>query len=197
MRKSPRLILPAILLSVIQALARIAAAASPPPGGVQPMPAPHIDDAMLVPVPPPRRLFSSWPEIAGWIHSASPDLHIAIDQVLQAEAVTRGAIAQYLPTINAAGRYQHQFITRNNGQALPVSTPAGDIAVSSIAPLPNVWDGSLRLQQNILNVSVFDQIGIGRLGEEAGRLSLEDKKRTIVLGVAGDVIAVVTAEKAA
>jgi outer membrane protein TolC len=158
---------------------------------------PPVDDPMLAPVPPPKRLFSSWREIADWLSASSPDLRIAVDQVLQAEALTRGALARYLPTITATVRYTHQFLTRNNATAVPVATPLGDITAATTAPLPNVWDGSLRLQQNILDVAALDQIGVNRVGEDASRLALEDKKRTLSLVVAQDVVAVVTAEKAA
>ena len=54
---------------------------------------------MLAPVPPPKRVLSSWQEALTYLRARSTDLKIALDQVLQAEAQTRIALAQYLPSI--------------------------------------------------------------------------------------------------
>jgi outer membrane protein TolC len=118
--------------------------------------------------------------------------------VLQAEAQTRIALAQYLPWINAnnagGGTYTHQIITRTvtNGSAIG----QGLISTTQV-PLPNTYSGSVQLQQALINVSIFDQISISELGEDASRLSVEAEKRTLVLSLANQIVAVVTAERAA
>jgi len=156
-------------------------------------PAPQVSDPMLTPAPRPPRSVSSWPEVLGYLRARSTDLKIAIDQVLQAEAQTRQALAAYLPAINGTGRYVHQFITNT------VSTNVNVIGLTQSAqvPLPNSEDGTIVLQQAIINVPAFDQISINELGEDAAKLSVEDQKRTLALSVANQLVAVVTAERSA
>src|ERR1700733_15288482 len=60
-------------------------------------PPPVVSDPMLAPVPPPKRILSSWPEAITFLRARSTHLKIALDQVLQAEALTRVALAQYMP----------------------------------------------------------------------------------------------------
>src|ERR1700678_3630513 len=79
-------------------------AAVPAPGASLTLPpALQIDDPMLVPVPPPKRVLTSWQEAVSMLRARSTDLRIALDQVLQAEAATRVALAQYLPSIIGNG----------------------------------------------------------------------------------------------
>jgi outer membrane protein, multidrug efflux system len=49
----------------------------------------------------------------------------------------------------------------------------------------------------VLNVAAIDQISVDELNEDATRLSAGDRKRTLVLGLANAIVAVVTAERAA
>jgi outer membrane protein TolC len=119
---------------------------------------------------------------------------------MQAEGTTRTAIAAYLPTITANGTYTRELITRQvpNGAIIVVGGATGGVAtVSRIAPFENTFTGNVQLQQAILDVQALDQISIDELGEEASRLSVEDEKRTLVLSVANQMAAVVTAERAA
>jgi outer membrane protein TolC len=149
---------------------------------------------MLAPVPQPARVLGSWQEAVSLLRARSTDLKTAVDQVLQAEAQTRIALAQYLPTINGQGSYVHQLITAPvttgftvNGAGVGVPTPR--------VPIPNITTGSIQLTQDIFNVQEFDQISINELGEDAARLSVDDEKRTLALSVANQIVAVVTAER--
>jgi outer membrane protein TolC len=148
---------------------------------------------MLAPVSRPPRIVSSWPEVLGYLRTRSTDLKIAVDQVLKAEAQTRQALAAYLPSINGTGRYIHNFIT--NTVSTSIRVPG--IQQSSTVPLPDSEDGTIQLQQAIVNVPAFDQISINALGEDAAKWSVEDQKRTLALSVANQLVAVVTAERSA
>jgi outer membrane protein TolC len=158
---------------------------------------PPVDDPMLAPAPPAKQVLSSWQDAVSRINAASVDLRIVKDQILAAEGASRVALAQYLPTIVGVGRYAHQFLVKSNPTGVLVTTAAGDLAISGEAPLPNVFDVTLRAQQTILNVAALDQIGIAKLGEDLTRLSADNLKRTLVVTVADRIIAVITAEKAA
>src|SRR5580704_8880944 len=96
----------------------VAPAQAAPPSVIALPPPPPVSDPMLTPVPPPKRLISSWKDAIAALHARSTDLRISLDQVLQAEAATRIALAQYLPQISAingnggaTGAYTHQLLT--------------------------------------------------------------------------------------
>ncbi|MGH7296721.1 MAG: TolC family protein, partial [Polyangiaceae bacterium] len=114
---------------------------------------------------------------------------------LQAEAQTRIALAQYLPTVQATGQYVHQIITNQVSSGLSFS--GSGLVSSSTVPTPNPVSGNLQVQQTLLNVQQFDQISIDELNEDQTKLSVEDQKRTLALGVANQIVSVVTAERSA
>src|SRR3974390_3844548 len=105
--------LPSLLLLFASSTA-FAQANAAPPTGPSPTPSPTsnllmipppppVSDPMLAPVPPPKRVVATWQEALGYLRARSTDLRIALDQVLQAEAQTRIALAAYLPQLNATG----------------------------------------------------------------------------------------------
>ena len=170
--------------------------------------APSVTDPMLGPVPSPKRTLESWDEAVGYLRGRATTLKIAIAQVLQAEAQTTVALAQYLPSLGgcsggssvygcANGSYTHQLLTN----AAPVQTVnnSGLVGVTNNGrvPIRDTFTGSLSLSQDIINVQEFDQIGINRLNEVATRQTVDDTKRTLELALATQVVTVVTAERTA
>jgi outer membrane protein TolC len=150
---------------------------------------------MLTAVPPPKRVLASWDEAVTYLKARSTDLKIAVDQVLQAEAQTRIALAQYLPSITGTGAYTRQLITNTVSGGFAV-TGTG-VTTSTLVPLPEVKSAQVQLQQDVINVQEFDQISINELNEDATRLSVDDKKRTLALSLANQIVSVVTAERSA
>jgi outer membrane protein TolC len=170
--------------------------AQPPSPSAITVPAPPaVSDPMLAPLPAPKLILSSWQEAIAYLRARSTDLRTAIDQVLQAEAQTRIALAQYLPTINGAGQYTHQLITVGTSQ--PTFLSGQFVPASGRTPILDQTVGSLQVTQDVINVQEFDQISINELGEDAANLSVEDEKRTLALSVANQIVAVVTAEREA
>jgi multidrug efflux system outer membrane protein len=178
-------------------------AGAPTYGSFAVPPSPRVDDPMLAPVPPPRRVVSSWAEAQQLLRMRSTNLRTALDQVLQAEGQTMVAFAQYLPALGgcaggssappgcANGSYTHQILTRTT-----VQNVTGEPA-SSIVPIPNTFTGSLTLSQDIVNVQEFDQIGINKRMEDSSRMTLNDTRRTLDLSLANQIVSVVTAERSA
>ncbi|MDP9000407.1 MAG: TolC family protein [Myxococcota bacterium] len=156
---------------------------------------PSIDDAMLAPAPPPKRVLASWDEGIAYLRSRSTDLRIALAQALQAEAQTRIALAAYLPSINGNGFYTHQLLTNPapGGQAFS----GVGFSTSARVPIPDTFTGNIVLQQTLVNVQAFDAISIDELSEDAAKLTVEDEKRTLALSIANQIVAVVTAEREA
>jgi outer membrane protein TolC len=130
------------------------------------------------------------------MRSRSTDLRIAVDEVRQAEAQTRVALARYLPSITGTGTYMRQLFTNQYATPIAVATPIG-FTTSNVVPVQNTVDGRFDLQQAILDVSALDQVGIAKEAERASGLSYRDKMRTLLLGLADQIVAVVTAERTA
>jgi outer membrane protein TolC len=197
--------------ALLLALPRVASAQAPPPPSagvpaykpstVPPLPA--VDDPMLAPVPPPKRVVSSWAEAQQILRTRSTTLKTALDQVIQAEGQTMVAFAQYLPSFGGCAggssappgcgnsTFTHQILTNTTVQRV-TGEPAG-----SVVPIPNTLTASLTLSQDIINLQEFDQIGINKLMEEASRMTVNDTRRTLDLGLATQIVSVVTAERSA
>jgi outer membrane protein TolC len=178
------LLLPASAFAQEAAPPRPAAAAA---GSLTLPPPPPVSDPMLAPVPAPKRVLSSWQEAITYLRARSTDLKIALDQVLQAEALTRIALAQYLPSLTSTGAMSHQLL----------SSSGIYISSSGASSSTTTFSGNLQLQQTLVNVQQFDQISIDELNEDATKLSVDDKKRTLALSLANQIVAVVTAERSA
>ncbi len=183
-------------LALLSASTAHTAAAQPPPAPAATLslpPPPNVDDPMLAPVPPPKRVLSSWAEAVAYLRARSTDLRIAVDEVVQAEAQTRIALSAYLPTINGTGTYTHQLLTN----AIAVAPQLGLSASSQRIPLPDNLNGYIQAQQALINAQAFDQISIDELNVNGAKLSVEDQKRTLSLSMANQIVAVVTAERGA
>jgi outer membrane protein TolC len=159
---------------------------------------------MLSPVPLPPRVLGSWEEAVGDLRSRSTSLKTAIDQVYQAQAQTRIALAQYLPSLGgcsggssvygcANAGYTHQVITHS----VTTSNVVTGTPNTGVVPVPNTFTGTATLSQDIINVQEWDQIWIDKLAEKATRQTVEDTKRTLELALATQVVTVVTAERTA
>jgi outer membrane protein, multidrug efflux system len=150
---------------------------------------------MLGPLPPPKSVLASWDQGIAYLRARSTDLRIVLDQVLQAEAQTRIALAAYLPTIAGTGVYTHNLLTNPapGGQAF---TGAG-FSSSSRIPTSDAFSGNIQLQQALINAQAFDAISVDELSEDAAKLSVEDEKRTLALSIANQMVAVMTAERGA
>ncbi len=179
----------------------------PPPGQspagssetpVEIPPPPSVNDPMLAPVPPAARNISRWEEALVLLRARSTDLRTAYDQVLQAEAQTRTALAGTLATINGTVTATHNFITNQSSQVVGVDpTTLQPIFRPYTVPTVNYMQGGAQVVQPILALETWHSIGTAKVGEDAARLSLEDMKRTIALNVANALVGVVTAERVA
>jgi outer membrane protein TolC len=158
---------------------------------------------MLVPVPPPKRVVSSWAEALQLLLGRSSNLKMAIDQVINAEGQTMIALAQVLPSLGGCAggssappgcgnsTFTHQLVTNTTTQHVTGEPSA------TVVPIPNTLTASATLSQDILNLQEFDQIGINKLMEAANHMSVKDTRRTLELSLATQVVSVVTAERSA
>lgn len=149
-------------------------------------------DPMLSSVPMPGRTLASWAEAVQLLKARSLDLQIALLDVTKAEAQSRTALASVLPSLNAGVNYNHQLIRRTtetvafDGSRRETTTPTADSL-----------SGSVTLAVPLVNAPAWYSIGTAKLGEDAARLSVEDQKRKLTVGVASAILAVATAERVA
>jgi outer membrane protein, multidrug efflux system len=158
---------------------------------------------MLAPVPPARRIVSSWSEAQNLLRTRSTNLKTALAQVLNAEGQTLVALAQYLPSLGgcaggssappgcANAGFTHQLITRQANENV-----TGTV-LTNVVPIPNTLAASLTVSQDIINLQEFDQISINELMEDQNRMTVDDTRRTLDLSLANQIVSVVTAERSA
>jgi outer membrane protein TolC len=154
-------------------------------------------DPLLASVPAPRRVVSSWEEALSLVRSNSTDLRIAYDQIKEAEAQTRVAVAQALTSVTAQGSITHNMITAQSSQVVSVDANGNPVFEAFTAPTPTYLQGSVQMVQPILAVQTWHAIGTARASEEASRLSAEDLKRTLSMHLANTLVGVFTAERIA
>lgn len=156
---------------------------------------PNVDDPMLAPVPRAQVEITTWEEALKHVRARSTDLRIAAQQVLSAEAKQRIALGGALPSLGGTATYTHNLITREN--PLPVVSGAGVQFKTIDTPNKDFVTASLTARQPLFAPRAWYAIGTAGVGEDVARLSFDDAKRNIALGVANAIVGVVTAERIA
>ena len=197
--------------------------AGTPNAPVEIPPPPTVDDPMLEPMPPAPTNIANWQEALRFVRARSTDLRIAYDEVKRAEAQQRVALGTALTQINAQGALTKNLLTETvnqpvpaGGHLVPVTNPDGTPATnpdgsfvlprividnaiqSGIVPTRAIIaTASATAVQPIFAPRQWHQIGTAKVSTEAAKLSMEDLKRTVVLGVANALVGVVTSERVA
>ena len=167
------------------------AAPAPPPTAprtaAQPAPTIEVNDPQLAPVPPAPHVLASWREALTLIANRSVDVAVAMQEIQRAEGLARQALALALPTITATGSITGQIITGTiivppqPGFSVPSTNPSLLATLSASQPIlaPRAWYG----------------IKTADMGITSSRLSVEDKRRTVLAVVASSIVAVFTSER--
>lgn len=159
--------------------------------------APEVDDPMLAPLPAAPRTLKDWNDARSLLRTRSTDLAIAVAEVERAEGQARVALAGALPTINLGATATRNLITNDATQAAGLNPDGSPIFRTFTSPWPNTLTGQIVGQVPLLNVRAWYAIGTARKNVKAAKLSTEDVKRTLVLGLASAVVSVYTAERVA
>ena len=185
----------ALAIHALAALALVSASvgaqpappAPPPPAVADPpaqAPTITVNDPLLAPVPPPVKVIASWKEALSIIHARSVDLAIATQDVQRSEGLARQALAAALPSINASGQLTHQLLFEPAAFTKAfITNPAMSAQLSASLPVlaPRAWYAAGTAYKSI----------------DSSRMSVEDKHRTVLAGVANAIVAVFTAERVA
>jgi outer membrane protein TolC len=149
---------------------------------------------MLQPVARAQTEIATWEQALQYLRSRSVDLRVAALEVTRAEAQSRIALSNLLPTINGTATYTHNLITNDTLQPVSVNPP---LFKSVSSPFPDYLTGSVLLTQPVIHPREWYAMGTASRGERVAQLTLEDTKRTIALSTANAIVAVVTAERVA
>jgi outer membrane protein TolC len=147
---------------------------------------------MLASIEASPRTLASWAEAVQLLKARSLDLQVALLEIAKAEAQSRAALAGVLPSLGAGVNYNHQLIRRTT------ETVAFDGTRREMtSPTADSLSGSLTLSMPLVNAPAWYAMGTAKLGEDVARLSVEDQRRKLTVGVANAVLAVATAERVA
>ncbi|HVU05468.1 MAG TPA: TolC family protein [Polyangiaceae bacterium] len=164
-----------------------------PPTLAEPPPLPDIADPMLVPVPPPAHVLSSWRDALVLVHQQSTTLHISEAQVMQAEGASRRALAPALPRINGTATVNRHLLlgtgVNSTGNGFQVNVPIPDPATS--------FTGSIDLRQSILNLGAWYAHGTALDREKIASLSVKDTERLLLAAAAQAAVSAITAQRVA
>jgi multidrug efflux system outer membrane protein len=170
-----------------------------PPTNTQANPAPQtaptklqIDDPMLIDVPPAQRTLTDWRQAVSIVSTRDVEYAIGLQEVERARGVARQALAPALPQADATGSVIFHLV---QGQGLAVDD-TGRFAPADV-PLSPVAQAQLTVTQQILAPRIWYGIGTADAQVELAKLSVQDRRRTLLAGAASSIVAVVTAERVA
>lgn len=158
--------------------------AQPATPAVSAAPAITVNDPLLTAVPPPAKVLATWRDALTIINSRSADLAIAVQEVTRSEGLARQALANALPSLNATGTLTHQILF----------SPAPQFAAFFTNP---AIQGSLTLTVPVIAPAAWYNARSSYMSVNSSKLSVEDKRRTVLAGVANAIVAVFTAERVA
>lgn len=169
-----------------------------PPTNTQATPAPQtsptkiqIDDPMLVELPPAQKTLSDWRQAVSIVSTRDIEYQIGLQEIERARGVKRQAWGPALPQADATGIVQFQLIRRD----VPV-TVGGATVTTTLPPSPTAT-AQIDVTQQILAPRIWYGIGTADAQIELAKLSIEDRRRTLLAGAADAIVAVVTAERVA
>jgi outer membrane protein TolC len=164
---------------------------------------PAVSDPMLVSVARAQIEIATWEDALGYVRSRSSDLKIALQEVQRAEAQQRVALAGALPSLTANGTYTRNLLFQDTTSQVPtgIDPATGNIRTTNVTttlpPQKDFATGTLFAVQPVLALRAWHAIGTASIATDAAKLSLDDTKRLIALGVANAIVGVVTAERVA
>lgn len=143
---------------------------------------------MLAPVDMPPQVLSNWQQALALVRSRSTSVASAQVRVAQAQAQSRQALSRVLPNVSADGR-----VTRN----LLFSRVPNAAGGTDRVPDATQWNAGVRLQQSLVNLRSWHDIGTNRLQERAAAIDADDAERIALGALADTIVSVVTAERVA
>ena len=165
-------------------------AASPAPAGPPPGTTQDVADTMLDPLPGAPETLRSWQEALDLIGTRDAELQNSTLEIARLRGLRRQTLAAALPTLHATGTATVQLIRKDLSLTNPLT---GATSTTTTPPSPTL-SGSLQLVQPILAPRAWYAIGTADESIDLVKLSVDDKKRTLVAAAADAIVTVVSAE---
>jgi outer membrane protein TolC len=144
---------------------------------------------MLVPVPPPRNVLSSWQQALQLARSKNSSLSIANAQADLARAQARVTLAESLPSLVGTAGITHHLLRGERANLLP---PPPTVTVPDPATF---WQAGVRLRVPVFAPQSWYDYGTAKQNERALRLSTKETERIVLGTIATQIVEVVTAER--
>ncbi|HEX8434388.1 TolC family protein [Archangium sp.] len=189
---------PSVLLLVLATAAKLSdpTAALPSPAPFQP----HVEDAMLTPVPPAQRQVESWDEALALVRERSTDLRTAEANVQRAEGRWRQSLATLLPNVRASVGTGLDVLNPES-PILVLGTGATGVAQGrqqdGTGPTVPLVTGAVSLSQSLVDFGAWRGLSSARASETSAVANLQDVRRRLTLGLARVLVATVAAERVA
>ncbi len=147
-----------------------------------------VEDPMLTPVPPPRRVLKDWREALEMVRNQSSDYLVAQSNVEAAVGRSRMALAGALPTLTANANYNYHLLTsevERLGQTVTIPDPREALTLGATFRVP------------ILSARTWYDYATSKRSIEQEKISRDDAERQIVAAVAEAMVIVLTNERLA
>ncbi len=192
------LILPSCLIALSAACplawAQAPAPVAPPPTAAPPAQPPEHDvsDPLLTQQLPAEQVLSNWQQAITLVRTNSTNLKNALLQIQQAQAQSRQALAQSLPSLTAnAVLSRHLLLGEGTQNAF---APPG----ASVGKLPDpatTWQAGATLRVPVLAAQAWYDRGTAQAAIEVAKLSSSETERLLLAGLADAIVNVITSER--
>lgn len=166
-----------------------AATALDPATGAPTAPRVEVSDAMLGDVAAPRQTLRTWRDAVSLMSTRDVEYAIAVKEIERAEGLRRQALAAALPTLTATGSVRYEIFNRSAEQV------GGNLA----AFIPDPWTATAQLtaRHPLVAPRAWWAVGTADSRVDLAKVSIEDRRRTLLAAAAESVVGVVTAQRVA
>jgi multidrug efflux system outer membrane protein len=154
---------------------------------------PDVNDPMLEPIELPVQVLGSWQQALSLVQSRSTSIATARARILEANARSRQALSNGLPTVTGNGSFNRNLLFAT-GAALT----AQNIQTNVRVPYPaSVWNAGVSLRQPVFDLRTWYDVGTSEASIAAANASAEDVERIALGSLADTIVSVITAERLA
>jgi outer membrane protein TolC len=129
---------------------------------------------------------ATWDEALAALRARSTDLRIALDEIERSDAQWRQTLAASLPLLTGSGNVTWNLL---RGESCPLGFDCATV------PRAVTFGASVTLTQPLFALRAWHAARTAKVGIEVARLSADDQKRLLTIGMANAVVSVVTAER--
>jgi outer membrane protein TolC len=164
-------------------------AAAPAATGLAAPPRIDVEDAMLADPTPPTEILATWTDAVAIMSTRDVEYAIALREIERAEGLRRQALAAALPTVTGTGSVRYEIFNRSQDAVAP----------GLAAFIPDPWTASAQItaRHPLLAPRAWWGVGTADAVVDLARVSVEDRRRTLLAAAAESIVGVVTAQRVA